>query len=375
MIAEMPKACRQAVTLITTKHFFFAPTLLRAGITFTTDEPTARIRPTGEILISPTWSAKFSAQQFVFLLCHECLHHMMAHAYRRGARAPARWNWAGDAWINETLIAEGIGKFIDGGIRYDGATAMTVEELYPLAPEKPPGGGGGSLGADLEVAPEDMTPAECAHAIAKANVELVQAANAAKQMGNLPQTFRKLVDDTLAVHTPWHHYLAEFMSRAIEKDYDFSSPDQTLRHLGLYVPGLAGEGAGKVVVILDESGSVPEPMLAEFGGHLSNILSDCDPEIVHVLHADTQVHYVDDYTSDELPLKLERHARGGTDMGAALRYSEENYPDAEAIIVLTDGETPWGEPTTAPIFWAITCPQITARHGTSVHIRSPASGA
>ncbi len=369
-LPPLEKRLTQAKSYIITRQFFFAPTLLRRQISLSTAVPTACINAAGEIKINPDWAAEFTVRNLIFLLCHECLHHMMGHALRCGNRVFWKWNWAGDAWINETLIAEGVGTFIEGGVRYPGATEMTVEELYRLAPEQPPqGGAGGSLGDDLSSdGLADMNADEIAEALAETEIELAQAAMAAKQMGNLPAAFKQLVEELLHPPTPWHKYLEQFMSRQTEDDYCFHEPDQNFRHLGMYIPSLSGEGCGDVVVIADESGSVSDQLFQSFGGHVSRVLEMANPERVLLAHVDTHVHDVDEYTPESLPLKMERKATGGTDMSVGVHEMAQRFPDADAIIVLTDGMTPFGTDPGIPVFWAISDKGIRAPYGETVHI-------
>lgn len=369
-MASLEKRLLMARSHIITRQVFFASTLLRRPFEITTKIETACVSPKGDIKVNPKFCEPLNVKQLVFLLCHECLHYMMSHALRVGKRDRARWNWAGDAWNNETLIAEGIGEFIDGGIRYPGAQHMTVEELYDLAPEQPEGGGGGSLGADLSTeGVEAMSDAEISEAIATAEVEMAQAVNAAKQMGNAPTSIVAMVEQILHPPTPWHKYLEQFMTRQMERDYAFHCPDDTFRHLGLKVPGMDGVGCGEVVIVNDESGSVSVRELEHFNGHINRVLELCEPEKVYVLHVDTEVDsHVDEYEPSDLPITIQTRRRGGTDMGAGVAYAALHYPTADAIIVLTDGRTPWGEDPGLPVFWAITNEGIEADYGQSVHI-------
>jgi predicted metal-dependent peptidase len=370
MAQEMPIACKRAVTSIVTRHVFFASTLLRHPIQFAETVPTACITHEGKITINPRWSANFSVANFVFLLCHECLHHMMAHSLRRGKRDPKRWNWAGDAWINETLIADDIGTFIEGGVRKEGADHSTVERLYTEAPDDlPDGGSGGSLGDDLEVVdPNSMSEAERAERISQADVTLAGAAQAARMMGKLSASLERLVAQTLFPKTPWHKYLEQFMTKFTESDFAFHKPDESLRHLGINVPGLDGESCGHLAIVVDESGSIGANELAEFSGHLNRILEMCSPEEIHVLHTDTEVRHTESFTPDNLPITLTARAGGGTDMSVGVRQAVREHPEVDAIIVLTDGYTPFGSDPGVPVFWAITVDGIKSPYGESVHI-------
>lgn len=360
-------AVRTAVDEIITRHVFFAPTLLKHDVRVVDDVPTACVDGHSRIRLGSEFIKDKSPGNLVFLLAHECLHPMLGHPFRRKGRDPAKWNWAGDAFINETLIAEGIGEFIEGGVRYPNAQNMSVDELYDLAPDNPPGGGGGALGGDLDSAVDGMTDQEIADAIEKANAELANAAVTAKMCGKGSSLLQRMVDKALEVPTPWYDILAQCMTRQSDVDYDWTKGDVHFFDDDMFLPDIGGESAGEIVIVKDESGSVSDAEAAEFFGHLKKIASSCMPETIHVLHTSTRVAEVSTYTADTIPASLPCKTAGGTDMGAGLEYAAEHYPNAEAVIVLTDGETPWGSPIGKPIFWLITSPRITAPHGQTIH--------
>ena len=54
-------------------------------------------------------------------------------------------------------------------------------------------------------------------------------------------------------------------------------------------------------------------------------------------------------------------------MTAGIKWVLQHQPQVEAIIVLTDGYTPFGEPCAIPVFWAITSNKV-APYGQTVRI-------
>lgn len=369
MSSQLPLNIRQATNYIVTTHYFYASILLKRPIRVE-PIPTASMDVHGQIRISPVWTADLTVQEAVFLLCHECWHYMLLHCLRRGDRDPEKWNWACDAWINESLIKWGIGKFIEGGVRYPGAETMTVEQLYLLAPDDlPKGGGGGALGNDIDDSEKgSLTEADSSQLEAQAKVEMAQAMNAASQMGSMPAELRELIEGLIHVKTPWYDYMEQFMTKVTESDYSFLHPDREFLSLGLYLPGLHGLGCGKVAIVSDESGSISKELVAYFAGHTNTILTSCDPELVYVIHTTTVVCHVDEFTADEFPITLERRGSGSTDMTAGLQWVLDNAPDVDAIIVLTDGHTPFGDDIGIPTMWAITT-DVVAPWGETVHVR------
>lgn len=364
----------KAKTRIITGHYFFGSTLLKRPIVADDSVRTASMDVRGQITVSPRWvqAKQFTVGNMVFLLCHECLHYMLSHCLRRNGRDPKKWNWACDAWINETLIAMGVGDFIEDGIRYAGAADMSVEQLYPLAPENPPGDGGGSLGPDIDDSgAEGLSESELADLQADAKIELAQAAQAARQMGALPAQLEALVQSVLHVETPWYKHLEQFMSRAAANDYSWLNADRRFVHHGLYLPGEDGVATGEVAIISDESGSIGQRLREYFGGHVNTVMASCEPERIHLLHVSTHVAKVEVFEPQDMPIPMRSYTSGGTDMRAGIDWVVRNCPNVEAIIVLTDGYTPFGSDPGIPVFWAITS-DVVAPFGQTVRLREAA---
>lgn len=114
------KISKAAVGLLL-RHPFFGSLLYRHDVLISESVETAAVTLNRTILLNPEFVKKCSAPQLEFLLAHEVMHVVFAHIARRGDRDPVIYNIACDAVINETLIAEDVGAFIDGGIRMEGA--------------------------------------------------------------------------------------------------------------------------------------------------------------------------------------------------------------------------------------------------------------
>jgi predicted metal-dependent peptidase len=79
-----------------------------------------------------------------------------------------------------------------------------------------------------------------------------------------------------------------------------------------------------------------------------------DPEVIHVTSFDGRVYEpIEVFSGDRFPTEL--RGGGGTDIARALRFAEDEFPDVDAIVVLTDGYDNWysinkAEPS-APVIW------------------------
>lgn len=127
---DLDKAWDVMVNSLINDHPFFASMLLRTPRSFSTRVPTAGVDAKARLYINPSFFIGLSNRERVFLMAHEIMHIIGNHALRKSMRDHRMWNWATDAWINETLVDSKVGKFIECGIRLDGAHLLTPEEIY-----------------------------------------------------------------------------------------------------------------------------------------------------------------------------------------------------------------------------------------------------
>lgn len=346
---------------------FFGATALKYPIKYGA-VGTACITPRGRITIDPTFLDKLTVPQVQFLLAHECLHRMFIHAARKGTRNHSRWNWACDAVINETLIADNIGKFIDGGVRYEGAELMSAEQVFaampepedPEHPDMPIGGIGEDFGDGSEGggdAEGELSAAELADIEAEAARDMVEARNLAKMAGNMPANMKRLIDSLINKRVPWHEVLSNIMTALVPQDVTWTRPNR--RHVAndLYLPGTDKQPhLGHVVIAVDTSGSVSEGELREYVGHINDILEVCVPEKMSVVYCDYHIQHTDEYTADDLPLTgLEMHGGGGTRFTPVFDWVQENGHEPDVLIYMTDMDASYPEDEPPyPVVWLST---------------------
>jgi predicted metal-dependent peptidase len=373
----------KAKTALVLDQPFFASLLLKYPMVATENVPTAGVDAKGQIYYNPKFIETLTVPQIVYLLAHEVMHRAGMHVIRKGDRDAKTWNDACDAWVNDTLDASGVGEFIQGGVKYPGAKDKTVDELYEIfqamkqnGNDKGGGSGGGSggIGSDLMEGEGDgeMTQEEIEQIEAQTKIDVAQAAAAAKTMGKLPAHLQRYADQLIHVKTPWYEILERFMTNKVRNEQTWARPNRRFQSLGLYMPTISSVGSmGEVVIGVDTSGSIGPKELAEFGGHVNRILEQCNPSRVHVVYCDSRVAHVDEYTSDEFPIKLSPHGGGGTDMREIFNYVEQHAIEPEAIIVLTDNYTPFPDREIFPTVWASTT-EVAAPEcaGITVHVEA-----
>lgn len=359
---------QQAITWLITYHPFYASIMLKRDLIVNRNIPTACVNGRGQIWYNDLWMNSLGVKPAAFVLAHECMHYMMGHCVRRGSRDPFWWNYWGDAVINEMQLASNAmypnrkaAHFVmptnpdgsDMGVRHPGAENTSVEELYASQPnreeDKPQEDG---FGQDL--VEEQLDEGQMAEIEAMVHVELQQAAEAAKRMGKLPAQLERLVNSLKQVKTPWFEKMSQFFTRSAQNDYSYAALDRRFIATNMYLPWFTGEGMGVACLIIDVSGSISAPELDYFSHNLNKILDTCTPEKLVVIYVHTEVCKVEEFTPDDFPVRLSCNDSGGTDMVAGIEYVLENHADADCIVVLTDGYTPFGNDCGIPTFWAIT---------------------
>ena len=339
---------------------FFASILLKRKLQETTAIPTLAVDARAQIYYNPAFVEELTVNQCVFGLVHECLHIVKLDFARVGSRNRRKWNKAGDAWINNYLKDHCIGDPIDKGINCNGGMhieadikADTTEVIYERILEDkggdgngPGGDGDGEYGIGDDLISEPLSAAEASEIESKVKVELAAAAQAARMMGKMPVDMERVLEEILYVRTPWETILERFMTEIAKSETSWNKPHKKYRPLGYYLPSCSNiPTMGEMALIVDVSGSVGGRELAFFGGHFNRILEMVRPKRVNVLYVDTRVAHVDEFTDeDELPITLTPHGGGGTDMRAGFDWIEENMDEAECIVLLTDGYTPWPTP-------------------------------
>lgn len=371
-VSKLDKAKAQIVL----DHPFFASILLKKKLTATTDVPTLAVDARGNIYYNEKFVDSLTVPQLVWGLCHEIGHVIGQHAVRRKSRDHKRWNYAGDAWINDMLDDARVGTRIPNTVDMKGSKDKTTETIYDELPQQQKGKGQGKgqgdgsdgdwdNGLGDDIMDENLTESEMKEIEANAKVEIAQAAQSAKARGKLPGKLAEIVASILDVKTPWYDILERYMTDCTKQDQTWMRPNR--RHIGrgVYLPSLATEPSmGEVVIQVDVSGSISRRELDYYNGHLARIVRQCNPSKVHVLYTDTQVQKHDEFEQGE-DIALEFYSGGGTDMPAGFEYLNDKGISPQVFVCLTDGYTGFGEPPDYPVVWCISS-EIKATHGETV---------
>ena len=375
---------RAKVRLVTSEPFF-ATILLSMKLVETNVMPDGRelwmaATDGSTMWINPENVNPLPLQQVVGLLKHEVLHVVFLHPWRVGDRNHRRWNKATDDIINDIILKEG-GELPEGGrIFEDISLTHTAESRYAELPDEPEGGKGGAGGdgdgdGDGDPFDGDLLPApgngeSKAISESKAKAMIAKAAAVARAQGKLPGVIAGILGDIFDAHVPWEEVLTQFLTDTAQADYSWARPNRRFIGAGMYLPGLHSTGSmRKLGVIIDTSGSVSDDELRQFFGEVVSAVESVCPSELIVVYCDSAVSKVDRLdapSEDDVREVAGRHGGGGTDMTIAQRWFEDEEPETAAVLVFTDGYTPFSE-SPIPTLWCITS-DVSSPHGQTVRV-------
>ncbi len=113
------------------------------------------------------------------------------------------------------------------------------------------------------------------------------------------------------------------------------APSQRIVYPGTYSP------APTLVLIRDTSASVSDSELERYTSEVVGIATGMGirGRDLRIMDVDAAVQHTGDYTETAGLARI--HGRGGTDLRVGIKAAMELKPRPHAIVVFTDGETPW----------------------------------
>lgn len=185
-----------------------------------------------------------------------------------------------------------------------------------------------------------------------------QAVSLDKQAGDATVEFARMLGEAHQARQPWREILRQYMTDAARADYSWSRPNRRLIADGLYLPDLAGERMGRVVVGIDVSGSIDQRELDTFWGELRGIADELNPDYVTVIHCSNRIHAIEEFDGCDLPLEMEAKGGGGTAFKPVFDAVDKLPETPACLIYMTDqicykSEYPEDVPP-YPVLWAST---------------------
>ena len=389
-----PQKCQKfddAVSILLLSQPFFGNLLLRMRHVIDPTIPTLCVNRQ-ELRYNPTFMDTLADDEAVFVVAHEVMHQAWQHLPRLqhymdtgigpdGKPLDFRtMNQALDFPMNHALVVAKVGKPMPkekfplclDPQRFP--ETMTPEEVYcELRKEQEKKGGKGGKGNEGEPLDEhDAEPGKGGEPDAITVADVLQAAEVHKAIrGTYPGGMERLLNSIRKPDkSPWAR-LRKFVTSGLP-GADRTSWRRLQRRMivrGIGLPGPVKMGAGTIGIVGDTSMSIGPEILNMFGGHMAAIMDDARPQQVRIYWTDTRVRQLDVVkTPSDLRRVFTKPIKGGggTSMPDGVQAAVDDKCDI--VVVLTDGETPFGSPSPVPVMWAITNQRIRAPHGETIHI-------
>lgn len=325
-------------------------------------------------------------RQYTFV--HEILHVLYFHPLRRGIREPNLWNIACDYVVNGMIDEAGAFKIPATDIQPDPAfKGLSAEQVYDLLQKEAqqalaggkasgqgkngrvwvrgePGQGHGEPQSSMGLAgknPSDLKDYDPATNDEKSaqqvereiGIATEKAMAAAKAAGQGSSLIKLNLREAQVLKEPWYAHLRRYMNATNDRLYNWSHINRRRAALfNVVAPDMKSESLEKLVVSIDESGSLTNEQLEAISAHTLDIFKECRPKHVVV------IRHTDEVTDEEIfegpdfsGYKLERKSTGGTDFRPTFQHIHENHPDAQVILMFTDMHGPFPEKSWIDTMW------------------------
>ncbi|MFJ6986638.1 MULTISPECIES: VWA-like domain-containing protein [unclassified Streptomyces] len=318
--------------------------------------------------VSPSFVARTPVEELAGVWVHEVSHLLRDHhgrgdrvARQRGLTGPherLRMNIAADFEINDDIYGDGLvppsGAALPGALGLPGGQLM--EDYLRMFRLGSPlgdlawldcGSGADGLEREWELGAEG---ADGLSAQQQDAVRFRVAEGITGRPGHAPKGWRRWAEEAFHPPQPWRELLGAAVRSAASapgagEDYTYGRPSRRAAGVpGVVLPSLRRRPP-RVSVIIDTSGSVSD---AELGSALLEVAAIARAvggrrDLVTVVPCDASARIVHPLCRGEgIPLM----GGGGTDLRSGFSRALRAPHPPDAIVVLTDGQTPW--PATSP---------------------------
>jgi len=327
--------------------------------------PTMAVDRHWRCYVSPAFVDRMPVEELAGVWVHEVSHLLRDHhgrsdrfAREHGLTGPGerlRMNIAADFEINDDVFGDGL-VHPEGAVQPGSAglpQGLLMEEYlsrFQLAPNMMGlywldcGSGADGLGREWDLGPDG------AHGLSEQERDAVRfrvAQGINGRPGEAPKGWRRWAEEAFHPPQPWRELLGAAVRSAasscgVGEDYTYGRPSRRSAGLpGVVLPSLRRRPP-RVSVVIDTSGSVSD---AELGSALLEVAAISRAvggrrDLVTVVPCDAAARFVHPLCSAEgIPLL----GGGGTDLRTGFAKALGANPRPDAVVVLTDGQTPWPE--------------------------------
>jgi predicted metal-dependent peptidase len=298
--------------------------------------------------VDPSLIDRWTHDDFVTGVLHEVWHLIRDH-FGRGKQFrpdPLAWNIACDAEINDDLVDAGLTMLATDIVPSDLGCAprRLAEEYYDAATRISSRRDCGS-GAHGHTRPWELGPHDGIPSVLPVEAEDLRAAAAEGLAADTsaPKAWRRWAQARTAPRVDWRAQLRSVVrvtdaSVAGTCDYSWARPSRRAAAVpGVVLPGTR-RPVPSVAIVVDTSGSVDDASLGGALAEIDGILAALGHRLTPVIACDATTNGVDHVRSSS---RLRLAGGGGTDMGAGIAHAGRLRPRPRAVIVITDGHTPW----------------------------------
>jgi predicted metal-dependent peptidase len=338
------------------------------------------------LYIDPSCFDEWGVPACAGALLHEVGHLIRDHAGRaedHGALDHDCWNYAGDMEINDDLLTAGVTLpegvvtpgsygFDDGDFAenyYDKIPRLTVSVVVPApsageadgenGPAGSPqhiggdscGSGAGGIASKWELGDDEapFDPLDDSDASVARRIAAEEILEHSRSRGTVPLGWSRWAERELSPpKVPWQRVLRGRVRAALswrmgQVDYSYRRPGR--RRIPNVVTPVMIAPHPSIVTVVDTSGSVSEPQLDAMFSEVQGVMKrvGISGRQLRLMCVDAAVHGVVNVRDAR---RIEVKGRGGTDMRVGIDKAHELKPRPDAIIVMTDGMTPWPEAPT-----------------------------
>ncbi len=215
-----------------------------------------------------------------------------------------------------------------------------------------------------------LTEAEAGEVIKAVDTALRQGALIAGKLGH---GMARDVEALLEPVVPWQDVLRDWL-KTTAKGEDLSTWRRPARRwLGqnMYMPSRYTESVERIVIGIDTSGSIGEDALRRALSEVAGACEMVSPQMVDVIYWDARVAAHEVYEGErvrDIANVTKPKGGGGTDARAMFDFMDKRGIKPDAVIMFTDGYTPWPRTLPCPVLWCISTKGLRAPVGESLYV-------
>ena len=344
---------------------YYSKALFACGVIPTVGSARVGIDDRWQIYASSERLESLTVEQAAAELIHALNHALRGHSQRArntgvNAATAALWNAAADCEINDDLHEDGLIDDEDDGWLFPESFAMDefltaerywrhlVDNAVTVEVTIDCGSGCHSHHTNYELADDTASLADFDRKLLRRAVASAIADHRHTHgTGSVPEGLARWAQGLLRPKVDWRQTLAAALRTSVHHktgaaDYTWQRPSRRQQPQDPVLRPALTRPVPSVTVVVDTSGSMSSDDLDRAITEIGAIIATVVPgDSVRVLSVDTDIH-TDHHIHNTNQIALE--GGGGTDMAAGICAAAETSPDA--IVVITDGLTPW--PPTRP---------------------------